>query len=768
MANPFAALSAWSSSHPWAAILIALVAVGGAGAGMSQAEEGRINELFVPDDLPALAVQRDIEEIWGETEGSFFLYIDDDPTDPALLRAVADDGETLLELDGVLGVASLAQVLEARMGDLDQVPDPQLRSAAQQAITSGQADAFAASDALLMRVTLERVDDIPATVADLEAIRDASAAVPLGTDVRAAGILFIEDYQNNSAGGDVGFLMPLSLVAVIVLLGALFRRFQDVAVPLITVLLAIVMAYGTVAWAGMALAPPSFIVMPLLLGLGIDYMLHIVYAYREQPQDKPVPERFRGASGHVGYPVFFTAATTLIGFGSFLASNIPQIRTWGLLIGSGALYAFILGFLLLPALYKLRRKKPRVTRLPLDGAMNGLTDRIMRHRVPVLILVLVATAGLGTAAAFVSVEDSIEFEPDEDVPVIMDFNEIQDRFGGQNIASFLIDAGDRDDLEILERSFEFHPLVGFVDGPIHRLERAGTPDGPLVGPATEGVATQEHWLVTVGYRYDDREAALAGVEAIAEASPLTAGLTGVDVMERESQAVFLDSLFKSTAIALVLVVLLLLVVFRHPVAAGLAFAPLVITVVWQLGVQTLVDIPINPITGVMTAMIIGVGVDYSLHIMAHFQEERAKGRTSRDAADAAMRSVGRPVLAASITTVFAFSVLGFSSLVPLRHFGIVAAIVVTCAFIVSLTLLPVLASFVPDRLGVPKRARNPAPEDAPARPATPAASVVAVAAVAEPAPKPEPATPRRLFSEGIRPRFVDPDVEREWQVERGL
>lgn len=691
--GPLVTASSWSARHPALAILITLAVVVGTGAGMTQAEEGRINELFVPDDLPALAVQDAIHDTWGETEAAFLLYVSDEPTAPALLRAVAHDLDATAQVDGVTDVTSLTTLLQQRIGDLDDASDTQIRRAVTQ-MPDAAKSSFVAKDALLARITMDRIEDIPAMVAQLNAVRDASQAADLA-HVIAASPLHIEAHQVEDAGGDVGLLMPLSLATVILLLGVLFRRVQDVAVPLVTVLLSIVMAYGTVAWAGMALAPPSFIVMPLLLGLGIDYMLHIVYAYREAPQERPVHERFRTATGHVGAPVFYTAATTLIGFGSFLASNIPQIRTWGLLIGSGALYAFLLGFFFLPALYRLRRKKPRHVRLPLGRAMDTLTGLVMKRRVWILSGVLLVTAGLGTAAAFVAVEDSIEFEIDDDVPVIADFNAVQDRFGGQNLARFLVEAGDRATLETFEDALDAEPLISFVDGPIHRLRQAGDPHGPLVGPVTEDVATDAFWLVTVGYRYDDRLEALGAAEAIAAASPLDAGITGVDVMERESQAVFLDSLLKSTMIALGCVIILLFAVFRQPVIAALAFAPLVITVTWQLGIQTLIGIPINPITGVMTAMILGVGVDYSLHIMAHFQTARRKGKDSISAADAAMRSVGRPVLAASITTVFAFSVLGFSSLLPLRHFGIVAAIVVTCAFIVSLTLLPVLASYLP-------------------------------------------------------------------------
>ena len=736
MGNPFAAAASWSAAHPAWTITLSLLLALGLGAGMSQAEEGRINELFVPDDLPAVHVQREIEAIWGESEAAFLFYETSDPTDPELLRHVHADMARAAAVATVDDVQGLPSVIQAIHGDFDGLPDAQIRATAQQLRGSAAGDAFIAEDALLVRIVFPPVEDIPSMTKALDAV----AADSQGGAV-AAGVIYIEQLNAESAGGDVAFLMPLSLVTMITLLAVLFRRFQDVAVPMVTVLLGVMMAYGTVAWAGEALAPPSFIVMPLLLGLGIDYMLHILYAYRERPQSETQRERFAKTGEAVGMPVFFTAATTLIGFGSFFVSNIPQIRTWGLLIGSGALYAFLLGFTLLPALYRLRRKKPRTTRLPFNNAMEGITRVVMGRRKTVLTVVGLLTVGLIVGATQVRVEDSIEFPDDPDEPAFAILNAVQDRFGGQLFAQFLVDAGDRRALEDLEHELAASPFAGFVDGPIHRLERSGNPDGPLVGPATDGVATEAHWLVSVGYIFEDQDEALDAFDTIVEGSSLSIGTTGMGVMERESQAVFLNSLAKSTSIALVLVIALLLVVFRNPLNAALAFLPLLLTVGWQLGWQTVAGIPLNPITGVMTAMIIGVGVDYSIHIMAHYVRDKQAGMTSLQAATAAMRSVGRPVLSASVTTVFAFSVLGFSSLVPLRHFGIVAALAIASAFVISLTILPILASYLPNSKGAP----------------------VPVAAAPTPRPTARPyARPdigSKPWQEVVRPRFSDPEVQ---------
>ncbi|MGB1587064.1 MAG: efflux RND transporter permease subunit [Thermoplasmatota archaeon] len=743
MANPFAAAASWSASHPVWTILLSLAIAMGTGAGMGQAEEGRITELFVPDDLPALEVQRDIEAIWGESEATFFLYLADDPTDPDLLRATAADMQRLAALDEVDAVIGLASLLEQQLGDLDDAPDATIQAAAAELQGTEAGKPFIADDALLVRITFPPADDVTTMTELLDGVAAQSAA---DADLRTAGILYVEQYQQEGAGGDVAFLMPLSLVVIILVLSLLFRRFQDVAVPLFTVLLAVIMAYGTVAWTGLPLAPPSFIVMPLLLGLGIDYMLHIVYAYREQPAQERVSTRFHATGRHVGYPVFFTAITTLIGFGSFLVSNIPQIRTWGLLIGSGALYAFILGFTFMPALYRIRRKKQRQTRLPLEHAMAGMTRFVMGHRKSVLAAVLVVSTGLFASAAFVDIESDIEFEPDEGEPAVANLNAVQDRFGGQSITAFLIESSghDRTELAAFEQELAQSPFTGFVDGPTNRLARAGIPDGPLIGPATEGVATEDHWLVTVGYLFEDEDAALDAFEAIAADSGLEPGLTGTGFMDRESRENFLPAVAKSSLIALGLVVVLLAAIFRRPGPASLAFLPLVVAVGWQIGIMNLVGIPINPITGVMTAMILGVGVDYSLHIMSHFQEDRRKGRSSYDAAYAAMRSVGRPVLAASLTTVFAFSVLAFSSLLPLRDFGLVASIAIASAFVVSLTLLPILASYLP----TPRAGSAQAPV-AKARPLVQRSSVVYA----------RPDIAAKPWTDVVKPRFADPEVQ---------
>lgn len=748
MKDPLTTVPAWSSRHPLAAIAIVLVVAAGLGAGMGQTVEGRFTELFVPDSLESLDTLHDIEDIWGESEPATWLYLVDDPTDPGLIRAMDDDKQRLVAAPEVQGARSYSDIIEAMVGELDDATDAEIRAAAQQAMQQGRADGFAVDDATLIRIDLEPSSDLNAITDALDALAADSDA---DADLRSTGFLYVERMQTESATSDVGILMPLSMVVVVLVLTFLFRRVQDVVVPIVTSLVAIVMAYGTVAWAQLPILPPSFIVMPLLLGLGVDYMLHIIYVYREQDPELDIQDRFSRTGASIGRPVFFTAITTLIGFASFLASGLPQIRIWGLLIGTGALYAFLLGFFLMPALYRLGRRKKKPNRQPLARLMEPVARFVPSRPWVVVGVVAVITAGFVVAATQIHVTPELEFEPDENEPEVRDFNAVQDRFGGQTFALFLIAAGDRAALEQFEDDVAATSGVGFVDGPTTRLERAGDPDGALVQPATDGVATADWWLVIAGYEMEDGDEVIDDLEQLEESTTLDARLTGQDRIQRESDAQFLPRISASTGIALGLVSILLFVVFRNVLWGALALMPLLVTIGWQLGIQTLTGIPLNPITATMTAMMIGVGVDFSIHVMSHYRRDRKAGVDATSAAAAAIRSVGKPVLAATITTVFAFSVLGFSSLLPLRDFGRVAAIVVACAFILSLTLLPAVLTLV-------GRARDGRASAAAPTAARGRALGTQVA----------PRSPNDRFT--VKPRFSDPAVqdwfEDTWQSRR--
>ena len=156
-----------------------------------------------------------------------------------------------------------------------------------------------------------------------------------------------------------------------------------------------------------------------------------------------------------------------------------------------------------------------------------------------------------------------------------------------------------------------------------------------------------------------------------------------EITERQTEAI----------VTTIIAALLILAVFfwateREPVLALIAVAPIALVLIWVLGTMALVGIPYTLITSIITALSIGIGVDYTIHVIHRYREEFTKSRDPEDAAVRTLATTGSALLGSALTTALGFGVLTFSPLDSFAQFGIVAAITIAYALIVSILLVP--------------------------------------------------------------------------------
>ena len=107
--------------------------------------------------------------------------------------------------------------------------------------------------------------------------------------------------------------------------------------------------------------------------------------------------------------------------------------------------------------------------------------------------------------------------------------------------------------------------------------------------------------------------------------------------------------------------------------------PIVLVLIWVLGTMTLLGIPYNVVTALITALSIGIGVDYTIHIIHRYEREFANLRDPAAAARRTLATTGSALLGSALTTALGFGVLFFSSLAPFQQFGLVMAITIAYA-----------------------------------------------------------------------------------------
>lgn len=244
-----------------------------------------------------------------------------------------------------------------------------------------------------------------------------------------------------------------------------------------------------------------------------------------------------------------------------------------------------------------------------------------------------------------------------------------------------------------ESGFEPAPFESFLS----RMERFLTPERPI------GIADlEQHGLGSLIERYVRRDA--DGVRIVTYLSmsdprwkrepppglvrDLTAGdegvvVTGTNVVSREFRRIFSREAPRALLLGLAVVFVLLLVDFRSLKLTSIALGQLVCGVLLMLGVMKAAGIHLNYVNAFVATMILGVGIDYSIHLVHRMSLNGGK-------VDAGLLETGKAVVIAALTNIAAFGTLMLGNYPALRSFGQVALIGSLTCLLTALTLVPAI------------------------------------------------------------------------------
>jgi uncharacterized protein len=152
-----------------------------------------------------------------------------------------------------------------------------------------------------------------------------------------------------------------------------------------------------------------------------------------------------------------------------------------------------------------------------------------------------------------------------------------------------------------------------------------------------------------------------------------------------------DSQVTSLAITLAAVLLLLVGSFwvtdRRPALGVITTLPVVLALLWTFAMMAATDIPFGPVTAMIAALAIGIGIPYSIHVTNRFMEDRRR-HTPLEAIRSTVRHTGGALAGSALTTCAGFGVLVTSSLTPFRQFGLVTVYAIGFALLAATIVLP--------------------------------------------------------------------------------
>lgn len=160
---------------------------------------------------------------------------------------------------------------------------------------------------------------------------------------------------------------------------------------------------------------------------------------------------------------------------------------------------------------------------------------------------------------------------------------------------------------------------------------------------------------------------------------------GADLMAYQVDEVSNQTMMLLAAGIIVLITIILYLSFRKWSYVLLPLLTILIATIWTLGTMVLIGLEFTALHVAVLPLLIGLGIDDAVHVSRRYQEELRKSEYPTLAMAITMKSIGTAIFLTSVTTIIAFLSNGFSGVKPVKDFGIVCAIGIAYAFIVTIT-----------------------------------------------------------------------------------
>ncbi|MEM2583395.1 MAG: MMPL family transporter [Candidatus Thermoplasmatota archaeon] len=530
-------------------------------------------------------------------------------------------------------------------------------------------------------------------------------------------------------------------IAITFLLFLDFRKISYVLLSLTGLFISLIWTFGTMSILHINFNALSVAIMPLIMGLGVDYSIHLFHRYiGERNNGKKAGEAIKNAIVNTGTALFLATITTSVGFLSFLTATIPPLRYFGFLCALGIAYTFIVTITLLASIrYFIDKKSDLYTKssFSFDFLIKKPSIFVVKKPKIVILFFIIITFIMLFSISNIKTGFRIEeFLPEESAS-IKTLNKISSNFPffSQNEDYLLIEENVtkvktlreikemqrnmRDDEFILKNpdgEIKVLSIVGVIEKAIKENKTISEKfnigeDG--LPKSDEDVKNIYDYLYESEYKEDARrvlhkvngeyDATIIIIynNAISASGDVNKNIekfynqlkedvvgnaiaTGPTILTYTITSSLVKNQITSTVVCILISAIILALIYKNLILGFLNILPVGIASIWIVGSMALIGYSLNVMTIMVTSLTIGLGITYSIHITDRFR----KSDKSEESVIEIISSTGSAIVGAALTTIAGFAMLIFSPMPPERQFGVIMCLTILYSFIASLTLLP--------------------------------------------------------------------------------
>lgn len=694
----------------------------------------------LPDDDPDALLLKEVANNFGSNSMGIVILETDNIYQVDVLKNIQSLTDSIAEVEGVSHVTSLTNILNISkteegfdvglLVDKYQFPDTdesllQLKTKIlNNEMYKGSIVSEDATSTLII-FTLAKEAIVKNVAQD---VLEKTESLNLSENLYFAGTPMLVSYISDLMKRDLIQLLPIAFLLISLILFFSFRTSSGVILPLMVAVISIIWAMGIMSVLGVQLSMISNNIPIIILAVGTAYAIHVINRiYKEQ--ESHIDNSIQRALGYVFIPVVLATITTMIGFVSFIfGAYLNMIADFGLFTALGTFFAGLFSIFLIPAVLSFYSKSINKKAQPKDSPHSllnqflfWLKNLVLKHPKYIFsawsLLILISVLGMFSIERSVDVQDFFKKgNPAREAERIM-----IEKFGGTK-PIFALFTGDIQSPEVLNKMLETQAYmeessdITSTQSIANIIEQLN-----YVVMGEKSIPEEQEMIEQLWFLIDGNEMMQNLVsEDLTQAMMITKfkspdnqskkifsdymrdyisenssedcviEITGMPFVDVTMDRSLINSQISSILIAVFFAIIIVGLILRSFLNGIFASIPIIVAILILFGIMGLSGIPLNIATVLVASVALGIGIDYSIHVISHFNHSYKKGSNLDKAIEDTIMVSGKAIVINLLSVAIGFLILVLSDMVPLQYFGLLIALSMLGSSLGALSLLPVI------------------------------------------------------------------------------
>tara|TARA_B110000444_G_scaffold5156_1_gene4813 strand:+ start:3020 stop:5320 length:2301 start_codon:yes stop_codon:yes gene_type:complete len=557
-------------------------------------------------------------------------------------------------------------------------------------------------------------------------------------EIHYGGTAYITGSVPGMIKNDISKLLGVGLVLMSLILLVNIRDLFAVGMIFSVIIQSLIVMAGLMGWVVYLTGSENFYFtiinssMPIiLLTIANSDGVHVVTKFfKEMRHNGNIKKSIAKSIDTLFVPIFLTSVTTIAAFLTLYFAPINQLMGYGICLSAGILYAFILSLTFLPAAMSLKRWDLNSKAISQNGYLENIISKFGKLVISKpksilvvgMIIMFIGTAGLSLLKVDVNIANF--FKEDTDFRKSIDF--IDQEMTGTMDVRIRVEAPIKDpntlnEMQEMQTLLNSNPKVttsySIVDvvKQMHRILIDDNPEFEIVPKDEKKVSNllmmysisgdQDDLNTIVDYNYKvglitalsrvmSTEEIIQFVKKIEEQvydfkHISNASITGMAIVIRDLIYLVIESSVISIFSSVILICLITSIFFKNFSWGFLSIVPLVTAVLINFGFMGIAGIHLSHVTALLSSVIIGVGVDFSIHYIYQYRR-LIKDKVRNGISNKVINEVGYPIVLDAASNM-SFGALLFSTFIPVQYVG---GLMVFAMFSTAFGTLTLLAASV--------------------------------------------------------------------------